>query len=163
MPEEPRIEVEVTDWAASGPELRAVRQAVFIDEQGIPPADEWDPLDAGSTHVLVRLKRDPVGTGRLEATGKIGRLAVLKAARRLGIGSRVLTKLIEIARRRGLDGVYLNAQLTALDFYDVHGFVAEGAEFDEAGIRHRRMRLAFSAEQRPDPTPDGGPHGAVDG
>jgi len=163
MPEESAIEVEVTDWATSEVDLRAIRQAVFIDEQGIPPADEWDPLDAGSTHVLVRLKRDPVGTGRLEATGKIGRLAVLKTARRLGIGSRVLGRLIEIARRRGLAAVFLNAQLTALDFYDVHGFVAEGAEFDEAGIRHRRMRLAFSAEQRPDPATDGGTHGAVDG
>jgi predicted GNAT family N-acyltransferase len=160
---EPReLEVEVTEWTASSAELGAIRRAVFCIEQGIAEADEWDGADCDAAHVLARLKRDPVGTGRLLATGKIGRLAVLEAARRLGIGSLMLRRLVELARARGLDEVYLHAQVTALDFYGAQGFVADGPEFDEAGIRHRRMRLAFSAEQRPDPAADGAAHAAVD-
>lgn len=160
MPDEPAVELTDADWAEHSAALIAVRLAVFVIEQGIPEADEWDGADGGASHVLARLNRDPVGTGRLEATGKIGRLAVLKAARGLGIGGLILTRLLELAQRRGLDEVFLNAQMTALHFYDAHGFVAEGAEFDEAGIRHRRMRLAFSAEQRSGPPPDGSTHGA---
>ncbi|HXQ30861.1 MAG TPA: GNAT family N-acetyltransferase [Steroidobacteraceae bacterium] len=157
------IAVEITDWAAHGAELAAIRRAVFCIEQGIAEADEWDGADCDAAHVLARLKRDPVGTGRLLATGKIGRLAVLDSARRLGIGRLMLRRLVELARARGLDGVYLHAQVTAFDFYGAQGFVADGPEFDEAGIRHRRMRLAFSAEQRPDSAADGAAHPAVDG
>ena len=160
MPEARAIEVGVTDWVSDSAAMEAVRRAVFIAEQGIAEADEWDEADSAATHVLARLNRDPVGTGRLEATGKIGRLAVLKAARGFGIGGSMLTRLIEIAHRRGLGEVYLNAQVTALDFYGARGFVAVGPEFDEAGIRHRRMRLAFSAEQRPGSPPHGSTHGA---
>ncbi len=139
-----------------------MRRAVFVEEQGIAESDEWDAADAEAVHVLVTLNRDPVGTGRLLATGKIGRLAVLARVRGRGIGSLMLERLIELGRNRGLDGVYLHAQATALDFYAAHGFAPEGPEFEEAGIPHRRMRLAFSAEQRPDPEVDGGPHAAVD-
>jgi predicted GNAT family N-acyltransferase len=163
MPEPGQLELKVTDWARDERELTRVRRAVFIEEQGIAEADEWDEDDAGATHVLVSLNRDPVGTGRLLATGKIGRLAVLGRARRRGIGSLMLRRLVELGRARGLDGVYLHAQTTALDFYAAHGFTAEGPEFDEAGLRHRRMRLAFSAEQRPGSEADRRPHGAGDG
>ncbi len=162
MPDAAGVELLLTDWSTDAEALIAVRRAVFVREQGIPEKDEWDAADRGATHVLVRLNRDPVGTGRLEATGKIGRLAVLGTARRLGIGSLMLRHLVELARGRGLDAVHLNAQIAALDFYGAHGFVAEGSEFDEAGIRHRRMRLAFSAEQCPGPTPDGSTHRALD-
>jgi predicted GNAT family N-acyltransferase len=160
MPEAGALDLIVTDWARHARELSAVRRAVFVEEQGIAEADEWDEADTAAIHVLVSLNRDPVGTGRLLTTGKIGRLAVLGRARRGGIGSLVLQRLVELGRARGLDGVYLHAQTTALEFYAAHGFIAEGPEFDEAGIRHRRMRLAFSAEQRPDPASDGGPHAA---
>lgn len=151
----PAVELMVCDWASHAESLAAVRRAVFCAEQGISEALEWDGADPGAVHVLALTKREPVGTGRLLPTGKIGRLAVLASFRRHGVGSLVLRRLVELARARGLGGVYLHAQADALGFYAAHGFVAEGPEFDEAGIRHRRMRLAFSAEQRADPAADG--------
>ena len=163
MSEPAGLELKLTDWGRDARDLIRVRRAVFCEEQGIAEADEWDDEDAGATHVLVTLNREPVGTGRLLATGKIGRLAVLGSARRRGIGGLMLRRLVELGRARGLDGVYLHAQATALEFYAVHGFTAEGPEFDEAGLRHRRMRLAFSAEQRPGPEADRPAHGAGDG
>jgi len=156
------IEIRVTDWARDGARLTAVRRAVFVAEQGVPEALEWDGADAGAVHVLALAKREPVGTGRLLPTGKIGRLAVLPSARRHGVGSLLLSRLVELARARGQGGVYLHAQVDALGFYVAHGFVADGPEFDEAGLRHRRMRLAFSAEQRADPAADGAEDDPVD-
>lgn len=148
------VEVVVSDWASGGERMAAIRRAVFVAEQGIPEALEWDGADPGAVHVLALAKREPVGTGRLLATGKIGRLAVLPSARGRGAGGLMLRRLVELARARGLGGVYLHAQVEALGFYAAHGFVADGPEFDEAGLRHRRMRLAFSAEQRADPAAD---------
>jgi predicted GNAT family N-acyltransferase len=51
--------------------------------------------------------------------------------------------MIDAARTRGDRHVVLNAQVSATPFYAHHGFVAEGDEFDEAGIAHRAMRLAL--------------------
>jgi predicted GNAT family N-acyltransferase len=156
------IELRVCDWAGAAVPLTAVRRAVFVEEQGIPEAMEWDGADPGAVHVLALTKREPVGTGRLLAPGKIGRLAVIPSCRRHGVGSLVLGRLVELARARGLEGVYLHAQVEALGFYAARGFVAEGPEFEEAGLRHRRMRLAFSAEQRADPAADGAEDDPVD-
>lgn len=144
------IDVEVRDavWPGDAGTLAAIRRAVFVEEQGVPEEIEWDGRDADCAHVLALVNREPVGTGRLMPTGKVGRLAVLASSRRHGIGSRMLRHLVDLARRRGLREVYLHAQAYAIPFYVAHGFVAEGAEFKEAGIAHRRMRLALADDTR---------------
>jgi predicted GNAT family N-acyltransferase len=48
--------------------------------------------------------------------------------------------LVNQATELGFTEVYLHAQATAVDFYERLGFRAEGPEFDEVGIPHRRMR-----------------------
>jgi predicted GNAT family N-acyltransferase len=122
-----------------------VRRAVFVVEQQIPEQDEWDEADLICMHALALTgKRDAVGTGRLEPTGKIGRLAVLKEYRGLGVGEGLLEWLVGQARRQGLESVYLHAQVHALKFYLRHGFVAQGPEFDEVGIPHQRMSLKLT-------------------
>jgi predicted GNAT family N-acyltransferase len=143
------VEVRVAVWPADAATLASIRRRVFVEEQGVPAELEWDGRDADCAHVLALVNRDPVGTGRLMPTGKIGRLAVLASSRRHGVGSRMLRRLTELARERGLREVYLHAQVSALPFYAAHGFVAEGPEFEEAGIAHRRMRLALAADPRP--------------
>jgi predicted GNAT family N-acyltransferase len=44
------------------------------------------------------------------------------------------------AKERGDLEVALSAQVHAVPFYRGHGFVEEGSEYLEAGIRHRAMR-----------------------
>jgi predicted GNAT family N-acyltransferase len=140
---EPSLECVVADWRADRRELERIRRIVFIDEQRIPEPDEWDGEDAGSVHVLVRLNRDPVGTGRLNAAGKIGRIAVLAGERGRGIGTLILRRLLEEARRLGIREPYLHAQVQAVPFYEKLGFERKGGEFDEAGIPHVRMSLVL--------------------
>jgi predicted GNAT family N-acyltransferase len=127
-----------------------VRRAVFIREQYVPEEEEWDSADPVCIHALARAaNRDAVGTGRLDPLGKIGRLAVLAGHRGYGVGDRLLQWLIETAARTRLREVYLHAQTQALPFYERRGFVAEGAQFDEVGIPHQRMRLELHTNDRP--------------
>jgi predicted GNAT family N-acyltransferase len=137
--------VRRADWRRDATVLGAIRRTVFVEEQRVPEALEWDGRDEHCQHVLA-VARDgtPVGTGRLLPDGHIGRMAVLKAWRGRGVGGAMLAKLVAAARAAGHARAQLNAQTHALGFYARHGFVAEGPEFDDAGIPHRAMVLAFS-------------------
>ena len=129
-------------WQSDRSELEFVRRRVFIVEQNIPESEEWDDADKNSSHVLAfSEKRDAVGTGRIEANGKIARLAVLAEYRGQGVGEAMLTRLIEEARQMGLGQVYLHAQAHALKFYKKFGFVSDEEIFSEGGIPHVIARL----------------------
>lgn len=129
-------------WQVDQIEIAFVRRQVFIIEQNIPESDEWDDADANSSHVLVfSEKRDVVGTGRIEPTGKIARLAVIAEYRGQGVGSLMLTRLVEEARQRGFSQVFLHAQTHALKFYKKFGFVSDEEIFSEGGIPHVVARL----------------------
>ena len=71
---------------------------------------------------------------------QIGRMAVLKSARKLKVGSLLLKALEDEARRQGVQGIMLHAQTYALGFYERHGYQSIGEKFDEAGIEHLEMR-----------------------
>ena len=138
-----RIECVAATWQADRPVLERIRRTVFVEEQKVPESDEWDGEDAVSAHALALLNREPVGTGRLNPAGKIGRIAVIAGMRGRGIGAAILRHLLDEARRRGLRNPYLHAQVQALPFYEKLGFRSEGGVFDEAGIPHVRMRHAL--------------------
>lgn len=137
------LRIELGDWASMAPALEAIRREVFIVEQKVPEQMEWDADDATSVHALALLDGHPVGCGRLLPDGHIGRMAVRAPFRSTGVGRALLQALLAEARRRGMREVVLHAQTHALRFYETHGFVADGPEFDEAGIPHRRMSQAL--------------------
>ena len=138
--------LEIGDWALMQTAAQTVRTAVFIQEQGIVPEDEWDADDATALHaVLFDVNGQPLGNARLlqpsTNVAKVGRMAVLKEARGRGYGARLLQALLLEARRRGHQEVRLSAQRTAEQFYALHGFTLVGEPFDEVGIPHVEMRL----------------------
>jgi predicted GNAT family N-acyltransferase len=134
-------------WERDRTALEEVRRRVFIGEQGVPEAEEWDAADPGAWHVLaLGANRDPVGTGRLEATGKIGRIAVLPDFRGTGIGAAMVRHLVNHATEIGFTRVYLHAQAAATGFYERLGFRAVGPVFDEVGIPHVRMNLGIECK-----------------
>jgi predicted GNAT family N-acyltransferase len=98
--------------------------------------------------IAVTPKRDAVGTARLEPAGKIGRVAVLPQYRGTGIGGAMLSHLVDLAGTLGLTQVHLNSQNSAIRFYARLGFQAEGPEFLEVGIPHRRMYLRFGHDEK---------------
>jgi predicted GNAT family N-acyltransferase len=143
MPEQPPFTVKPVYWNASEKVLRALRTAVFVEEQGVPAELEWDGLDEHAYHVIAYdPERQPIGTGRLLQTGHIGRIAVVKDWRGKGVGKAVLGMLLVIANKMGYEEVKLHAQTRVLDFYVRRGFAAQGEEFMEAGIPHVLMTRA---------------------
>ena len=142
---EPPVTLREARWPDQRDELQAVRRRVFIEEQGVPEQDEWDDADARARHVLAVDGRSaaPVGTGRLEPGGKIGRVAVLAPHRGAGIGAAIVRRLVNHATELGYEAVYLHSQTAAAGFYRRLGFQAEGPVFEEVGIPHVRMRLGI--------------------
>ncbi|MBV2234194.1 MAG: GNAT family N-acetyltransferase [Sterolibacterium sp.] len=129
------------DWAALASAARPVREAVFIREKGIAAALEWDALDAVSHHVVaLDAAGQPIGTGRLLADGRIGRIAVLPNWRGLRVGVNLLRRLLGNARQLGLPQVYLHARADSAAFYRGLGFVSTGRPFMETGSPHVLMR-----------------------
>lgn len=143
---EPAFTVEAVTWAEQGAELYAIRRAVFVVEQGVPEAMELDEADPVCWHVVARAPTgQAIGTGRLLASGRLGRLAVLPAWRGHGVGQAMLHRLLNLARQQRLTEIVLHAQIQALPFYAKLGFHAESDEFLEAGLLHCRMRRRLPA------------------
>lgn len=137
--------IKLASWQEDQPALKAVRQAVFIDEQQVPVELEWDNLDHDCLHWLAINEQDePVGTVRMQRDGHIGRMAVLQAYRHQGIGKSLLEAVIAEAKNKQLLEIYLYAQTQVQDFYSAYGFVAEGEEYMDAGIPHITMRLRLN-------------------
>lgn len=137
--------IEFVDFQRDSADLRRVREPVFIVEQAVPPALEWDELDAVSIHAIAREPDGtPIGTARLTPEHSIGRMAVLAPWRGRGVGAALLEALIERARELDYPALELHAQTHAIGFYEGFGFTAFGGEYEEAGIPHRSMRLALA-------------------
>lgn len=89
------ITIRLASWSEARDTARAIRYAVFVEEQGVPVELEWDEWDEPSWHALA-LAEDgsALATGRLLPDGHIGRMAVLKPARGSGVGAMVLDALM---------------------------------------------------------------------
>lgn len=155
-------------WSTHAPVLRAIREAVFVREQGVNETLEWDGLDPTAEHWLALVPRAvdaaerrprarwpvtrgvapddveragwrAVGTVRLLASGQIGRLAVLPEWRGIGLGRALLDAALDAARAHQMTTIWLNAQVDRIGFYERAGFVVDGPTFLDAGLPHRRM------------------------
>lgn len=126
-------------------QARAIREEVFIQEQHVPPEDEYDQFEVESHHFIALDGEYPCGTARWRITSegvKLERFAVRKPYRGKGVGSLlVVTVLKHIAERAEAAGkkLYLNAQLGALPLYTKFGFRPEGERFMECNIEHQKM------------------------
>ena len=99
-----RLEIGLTSDLVT---CQAIRRVVFIEEQGVSLADEVDGRDGEAEHLLALLDGQPVGTARMLVageTGKIGRVAVLAAARGQGIGAALIRAAVDAPAGAGAAG-----------------------------------------------------------
>jgi len=137
-----KVHVLSADWPTHRDALRAIRNEVFVEEQGVPRELEWDGEDDVCHHFLAITEAGQrVGCGRLMPSGQIGRMAVLERERGKGIGRQILDAAVETGKALGFRRVFLHAQKDAVPFYRKAGFLPEGSEFMEAGIPHLAMAL----------------------
>ncbi|MBR3354803.1 MAG: GNAT family N-acetyltransferase [Oscillospiraceae bacterium] len=143
------MEVEVKRFSElSTDELYSIlelRVAVFVVEQECPYA-EVDGLDREAVHVWLEEDGKILAYLRVMDRGveseyvSLGRL--LAARRKEGLGSRVLSEGIRVAKECfGADKIYLEAQVYAKGLYEKQGFRAVSDEFPLDGIPHVKMLL----------------------
>ncbi len=136
-----RLATTAADRAAA----LAVRQRVFVEEQSVPPALEYDRLDEVAIHAVITVGDEIVGAGRLvehETHFRLGRVCILEPYRRRGLGERLVRFLLDVARSRALKPVMAHVQVAVEQFYRRLGFcvIGDGERFEEAGIVHVAMR-----------------------
>ncbi len=129
----------ICDYESNIKEICAIRYNVFVEEQKVPEELEIDGLDDKAKHVLAFVDSVQIGTGRILSDGHIGRVAVLKDYRGLGIGKLIMKDLIKWAQNMNLEKVWLSSQWHAHSFYLDLGFVCVGEIYIEAGIDHIKM------------------------
>lgn len=143
--------IMLTHWQTHSADLIKIRTAVFMQEQHVSAADEWDGLDEQAIHFLIlSTNNDPIGCARLlcetsdaNALWHIGRVAILKPFRGQGIGHHLMQYIIAYCKRTAPENsIYLHAQTERRQFYEKLNFISEGDEFMDAGIPHISMYLA---------------------
>lgn len=141
-----------TSWEKDRRNIQFVRQSVFIEEQSVPEAEEWDSLDQSCIHFLVLHNDNPIATARLTPseesteTGIVGRMAVLANYRNLGIASTLLNTVMGCGRRY-YSKLFLHAQCHSINLYTLQGFSSIGKEFLEVGIPHLAMEKDLKEEK----------------
>jgi predicted GNAT family N-acyltransferase len=129
-------------------ELRAVlelRRRVFVDEQGIEAAEEFDGRDGEALHLVALSDGLVIGTCRLlDGDGgrlKLGRMAVAADERRRGVAAAMLREAEAHGRAHGAAAIVLHAQTYACALYRAAGYRVVGETFMEAGVEHVKMEL----------------------
>jgi predicted GNAT family N-acyltransferase len=148
------IEVRRAVWASEGPALMRIRDEVFLVGMGVATESEQDAQDRAAHHVVaIDDTGEAIGTARLRPTGQIGRVAVLATYRSRGVGRRLLTAIVQLARELELPRVFLHADTRAIAFYEKAGFRVVGDDFFESqsGIAHRTMEQYLDIPFTPDP------------
>jgi predicted GNAT family N-acyltransferase len=134
------LQIRLAGWEQDSAAIRAVRNRVFSDEQGISEALDFDGRDHECVQVLAQIgDGEAIGTARMLPDGHVGRIAVHKEWRGQGVGTRITEYLTDVARERGFAEIHLHSQAQAAEFYTRLGFEARGEIFMEAGIEHLLM------------------------
>ena len=124
------------------PGARAVRTAVFMEEQGYK--NEFDELDAVSVHLCLYDGDTGIACARAYPAGAgkyiLGRVAVRKDYRGQRLGSRLVTEMEDYLRREGAAEIELSAQLHAMKMYAALGYAeVPGSLHDDEGQPHMTM------------------------
>jgi predicted GNAT family N-acyltransferase len=127
---------------------RAVREAVFVNEQGVNPDIEFDAFDAMAWHAVAMDDQTPIATGRVyldKGEFHIDRLSVLPDYRGFGVGDAVIRLLLDRALMAGAGGVHIASLLPTKDFYKKFGFEEAGEPYTLPG--DERMHIDLYADR----------------
>ncbi|MBF2006162.1 MAG: GNAT family N-acetyltransferase [Chlorogloeopsis fritschii C42_A2020_084] len=136
--------IKLADYQEDFPKIEEIRRIVFQEGQGVDPDLDFDGDDEISEQLIAYLDNEPVGTARIryldDKTAKIERLAVLPIARGQGIGKKIMEKALLVIASKNIPEVVLHAQEYVKGLHQQLGFQEEGEVFEEAGIRHVKMK-----------------------
>ena len=126
-------------------DAKLIREEVFIQEQGFKNEfDEYD--DYVDTLVLYNDQNEPIATARvyeIDSVNKIyklGRIAVRKQFRGLGLGRVLIDNLEKKAKELGAKEFYVSAQVRAVPFYNKCGYKEYGKQYMDEHVPHIDMK-----------------------
>ena len=108
------------------------------------PGSEQDEFEESSFHIAAYDDSKIIGVGRLhiepDHSARIRYMAVHKDYQKQGIGSRILEKLEQFAKKNHVHICWLYARENAINFYMNNGFKIKGKSKSELlGLNHERM------------------------
>jgi predicted GNAT family N-acyltransferase len=136
------VEVRPARDADEVDQALALRDRVFVGEQGVDPAADRDGLDGKALQFVAVEDGRVLGTCRVvvrDGVARLGRMAVEPDLRGRGIGARLLDVAERAAADAGAMLVRLHAQAAAVSLYARSGYSQVGEPFVEEGIDHVTM------------------------
>lgn len=130
-------------------EARKIREEVFIKEQGFE--EEFDETDGTARHIVLFDENKAIGTCRVffseeKSSYLLGRLAVIKEKRGLGLGALLIEKAEELVKQEGGNLLQLHAQTRAAAFYEKQGYEQYGEIEYEEYCPHIWMKKELSTD-----------------
>jgi predicted GNAT family N-acyltransferase len=136
------LEVRPTAGPAEFEQAMELRREVFVVEQEVEEAEEFDGREDECVHVVAVDGGRVIGCCRLLPEGdvvKLGRMVVASGRRREGVAEALLAESDVQAAGLGASRITLSAQTYVTDLYEKAGYAVTSEPFDEVGIEHVRM------------------------
>ena len=126
----------------------SIRNRVFVVEQNVDAAEEYDEDDQKCTHFIAYYNEEACGTARWRFKDKgiikLERFAVLKEYRNTGVGAALVKAVLQDLPYA--TKVMLHAQLHAVPFYEKMGFKRIGySPVDDQGKPYPLIHLQYQA------------------
>ena len=125
MKREVKEEGEIKIYRRIPAEAQAIRQEVFVREQGFEY--EFDDIDNIANHLVMYERGEAIATCRIywnegRHTYIVGRIAVISAYRGKQVGAQILHEAARQVKALGGKTLYLHAQCRASGFYEKQGY-----------------------------------------
>ena len=113
-----------------------------------PLGSERDSLDINSFHcIALDNENSIIGVGSIQPVDnnamRIRYMAVTAEFRRLGVGSLIIKKLLDHAIKRNSSKCWLNARLSAVEFYRQQGFEVLSKVETDLEVPHFKMEISL--------------------
>ena len=110
----------------------------------LPPGSEQDELEESSFHIAAYDGSKVIGVGRMhietDHNARVRYMAVHNDYQKQGIGSTILKKLEQFAKKNEAQTCWLYARENAISFYLNNGYKIKGNGISELiGLKHERM------------------------
>jgi predicted GNAT family N-acyltransferase len=136
------LEVRPTAGPGEFEQAMELRREVFVVEQEVEEAEEFDGREDECVHVVAVDGGRVIGCCRLlpeRDVVKLGRMVVAADRRREGVAEALLAESDVQAAGLGASRITLSAQTYVTDLYEKAGYAVTSEPFDEVGIEHVRM------------------------
>jgi GNAT superfamily N-acetyltransferase len=109
-------------------------EELVYEADDAPDSLHLGAFEDGALVAIASITREPPPGSTDPASWRVRGMATLPEARGRGIGSELLRRCVEHARRHGGATVWCNGRIGARAFYERHGFTVTRGPFDIPGI-----------------------------